>query len=49
MKVARERKTSVLASNTAHYRVDSLTGIVTLFAILSRLKVLAEKILENRL
>lgn len=34
MKVARERKSSVLASNAVHHRVDSLTGFVTLFAIL---------------
>jgi len=34
MKVARERKSSVLASNAVHHRVDSLTGIVTLLAIL---------------
>jgi divalent metal cation (Fe/Co/Zn/Cd) transporter len=34
MKVAKERKSSVLASNALHHRVDSLTGIVTLFAIL---------------
>jgi divalent metal cation (Fe/Co/Zn/Cd) transporter len=34
MKVAREKKSSVLASNAVHHRVDSLTGIVTLFAIL---------------
>lgn len=34
MKVARERKSSVLASNAVHHRVDSLTGIVTLCAIL---------------
>ncbi|CZT03626.1 related to mitochondrial iron transporter [Rhynchosporium agropyri] len=34
MKVAKERKSSVLASNAVHHRVDSLTGIVTLFAIL---------------
>lgn len=34
MKVARERKSSVLASNAIHHRIDSLTGIVTLFAIL---------------
>ncbi|OAA65726.1 cation efflux family protein [Niveomyces insectorum RCEF 264] len=34
MKVARERKSSVLASNAVHHRVDSLTGIVTLVAIL---------------
>lgn len=33
MKVARERKSSVLASNAVHHRVDSLTGIVTLFVI----------------
>ncbi|OTA82609.1 hypothetical protein M434DRAFT_400937 [Hypoxylon sp. CO27-5] len=34
MKVAEERKSSVLASNAVHHRVDSLTGIVTLAAIL---------------
>ncbi|KJZ77044.1 hypothetical protein HIM_03365 [Hirsutella minnesotensis 3608] len=34
MKVARERKSSVLASNAVHHRVDSLTGIVTLGVIL---------------
>ncbi|KAK1989847.1 hypothetical protein LX36DRAFT_664830 [Colletotrichum falcatum] len=34
MKVARERKSSVLASNAVHHRVDSWTGIVTLLAIL---------------
>ncbi|KAI1496716.1 cation efflux family-domain-containing protein [Biscogniauxia marginata] len=34
MKVARERKSSVLASNAIHHRIDSLTGIVTLAAIL---------------
>ena len=34
MKVARERKSSVLASNAVHHRVDSLTGVVTLFVIL---------------
>lgn len=34
MKVAKERQSSVLASNAIHHRVDSLTGIVTLFAIL---------------
>lgn len=34
MKVAKERKSSVLASNAIHHRVDSLTGIVTLLAIL---------------
>ncbi|TFB02100.1 Mitochondrial metal transporter 2 [Trichoderma ghanense] len=33
MKIARDRKSSVLASNAVHHRVDSLTGIVTLFAI----------------
>ncbi|RFU73895.1 cation efflux [Trichoderma arundinaceum] len=33
MKVARDRKSSVLASNAIHHRIDSLTGIVTLFAI----------------
>lgn len=34
MKIAKEKKSSVLASNAIHHRVDSLTGIVTLFAIL---------------
>lgn len=34
MKVARERKSSVLASNAVHHRIDSFTGIVTLVAIL---------------
>ncbi|KAK4193649.1 cation efflux family-domain-containing protein [Podospora australis] len=34
MKVARTTKSSVLASNAVHHRVDSLTGIVTLLAIL---------------
>ncbi|KAK7940843.1 Mitochondrial metal transporter 2 [Apiospora aurea] len=34
IKVARERKSSVLASNAVHHRVDSLTGIVTLAVIL---------------
>lgn len=34
MKVAKDRKSTVLASNAIHHRVDSLTGIVTLFAIL---------------
>jgi divalent metal cation (Fe/Co/Zn/Cd) transporter len=34
MKVAKERKSSVLASNAVHHRVDSLTGIVTLAAVL---------------
>ncbi|KAI0194172.1 cation efflux family-domain-containing protein [Astrocystis sublimbata] len=33
MKVATERKSSVLASNAVHHRVDSLTGIVTLAVI----------------
>lgn len=34
MKVARERKSSVLASNAIHHRIDSLTGFVTLAAII---------------
>jgi divalent metal cation (Fe/Co/Zn/Cd) transporter len=34
MKVARERKSSVLASNAVHHRIDSLTSIVALVAIL---------------
>lgn len=34
MKIARERKSSVLASNAVHHRVDSLTGIVTMAAII---------------
>lgn len=34
MKVARERRSSVLASNAIHHRVDSLTGFVTLAAII---------------
>jgi divalent metal cation (Fe/Co/Zn/Cd) transporter len=34
MKVARDRKSSVLASNAVHHRIDSLTGIVTLAVIL---------------
>jgi divalent metal cation (Fe/Co/Zn/Cd) transporter len=34
MKIAHKRKSSVLASNAMHHRVDSLTGIVTLAAIL---------------
>ncbi|KAG7104681.1 Mitochondrial metal transporter 2 like protein [Verticillium longisporum] len=34
MKVARERKSSVLASNAVHHRVDSLTGVVTLAVVL---------------
>jgi divalent metal cation (Fe/Co/Zn/Cd) transporter len=33
MKVANERKSSVLASNAIHHRVDSLTSIVALFTI----------------
>ena len=33
MKVARERKSSVLASNAVHHRIDSLTSIVALVAI----------------
>ncbi|KAI9849627.1 MAG: hypothetical protein M1837_002752 [Sclerophora amabilis] len=33
MKVARERKSSVLASNAMHHRVDSLTGFVAFIAI----------------
>ena len=33
MKVAKERKSSVLASNAVHHRIDSLTSIVALIAI----------------
>jgi divalent metal cation (Fe/Co/Zn/Cd) transporter len=33
MKVAKERKSSVLASNAVHHRVDCLTSIVALIAI----------------
>ncbi|MCJ1309210.1 hypothetical protein MMC25_002867 [Agyrium rufum] len=33
MRIARERKSSVLASNAVHHRVDSLTSIVALVAI----------------
>jgi divalent metal cation (Fe/Co/Zn/Cd) transporter len=33
MKVAKERKSSVLESNAVHHRVDSLTGIAALVAI----------------
>ena len=33
MKVARERKSSVLASNAVHHRVDSLTGLVAFIAV----------------
>ncbi|KAL9104210.1 MAG: hypothetical protein Q9163_000810 [Psora crenata] len=34
IKIARERKSSVLASNAVHHRIDSLTSIVALTAIL---------------
>lgn len=33
MKIARERKSSVLASNAVHHRVDSLTGLVAFAAV----------------
>lgn len=33
MKIARQKKSSVLASNAVHHRVDSLTAIVALVAI----------------
>ncbi|KAI4117680.1 MAG: hypothetical protein LQ345_002133 [Seirophora villosa] len=33
MKIARERKSSVLASNAVHHRIDALTSIVALIAI----------------
>lgn len=33
MKIAEERKSSVLASNAVHHRIDSLTSIVALFTI----------------
>lgn len=33
MKIAKERKSSVLASNAIHHRIDSLTSIVALIAI----------------
>jgi divalent metal cation (Fe/Co/Zn/Cd) transporter len=33
MKIARERKSSVLASNAVHHRIDSLTSIVALATI----------------
>ncbi len=33
MKIATERKSSVLASNAVHHRIDSLTSIVALIAI----------------
>ena len=33
MKIAQERKSSVLASNAVHHRIDSLTSIVALVAI----------------
>ncbi|KAI1001328.1 hypothetical protein K3495_g6868 [Podosphaera aphanis] len=34
MRIAKKTKSSVLASNAIHHRIDSLTGVVTLFAIL---------------
>lgn len=34
MKVAHERKSSILASNAVHHRIDSLTGFIALFAVL---------------
>ena len=34
MKIAKEKKSSVLASNAVHHRIDSLTSIVALTAIL---------------
>lgn len=34
MKIAEERKSSVLASNAVHHRIDSATSIVALIAIL---------------
>lgn len=34
MKVAKERKSAVLASNAIHHRVDSWTGIVTMLVII---------------
>lgn len=34
MKIAKDRKSSVLASNAVHHRVDSLTSIVALVAII---------------
>ena len=34
MRIAKERKSSVLASNAYHHRIDSLTSIVALVAIL---------------
>lgn len=33
MKIAKERKSSILASNAVHHRIDSLTSIVALVAI----------------
>lgn len=33
MKIAKERKSSVLASNAVHHRIDSMTSIVALVAI----------------
>ena len=34
MRIARERKSSVLASNAVHHRIDSMTSIVALVAVL---------------
>ena len=34
MKIAKERKSSVLASNAVHHRIDSMTSIVALVAVL---------------
>lgn len=34
MKIAKERKSSVLASNAVHHRIDSATSVVALIAIL---------------
>ena len=34
MRIAKERKSSVLASNAVHHRIDSLTSIVALVAII---------------
>lgn len=33
MKIAKERKSSILASNAVHHRIDSLTSVVALVAI----------------
>ena len=41
MHIAKERKSSVLASNAVHHRIDSLTSIVALVAILG------SNVLEN--